>query len=68
MTNIKIEENNFKYLRLGSSFSDHFVLEIDTTKKIGRVLLVDKYDLVKFEYKFTEDGIKVIKQYLEMIK
>lgn len=58
----------YKYLKLGNSITDHFVLEIIPKQKKGRIMLVDRNDLVKYKYEFGEESIKIIKEYLEMIK
>jgi hypothetical protein len=64
----EITEDSFKYLKLGNSITDHFVLEIIPKQKKGRIMLIDRNDLVKYKYEFGEEGIKVIKEYLEMVK
>jgi hypothetical protein len=42
----EITEDSFKYLKLGNSFTDHFVLEIIPKQKKGRMMLLDRNDLL----------------------
>ena len=56
------------YLKLGDSITDHFVLEIIPKQNKGKIMLVNKNDIIKYKYNFGEEGVNILKEYLRMIK
>lgn len=65
---ISIEEYPIKYLKLGSSFNNHFEIMIIPSEKKGKICLKDRNELIEYSYEFNEEGIKEIKKFLEMIR
>jgi hypothetical protein len=62
------ETTYYNYLKLGNSMTDHFVIEVCTAKKIGRMMLINRNDLVKHRYDLDAEAIEVMIKFLKLIQ
>lgn len=62
------ETKYYNYLKLGNSILDHFVIEICSDRKVGRMMLINRNDLVKHKYDLDEEAITEMIKFLEMVK
>jgi hypothetical protein len=62
------ETKHYNYLKLGNSMFDHFVIEVCSDKKSGRMMLINRNDLVKHKYDLDNEAIKEMIKFLKLIE
>ena len=68
MTDIEIKKGIYFYLKLGNSIHNHFIIEVSSNKNKGRIMLIDKHELVTYSYSFNKEGVDTLIEFLRLLR